>query len=270
MRIIVLGASGYLGKTIYSKLKEYTDDEILGTCCKSDNQEFLKINVLNTLDIKKLLSLEPDIIIWSIMDQEQESLLSEIGVREIVENISNDVRFIYVSTTVGKGKNQTESIIPVRRAPNEYLFQYINGKIQGESIVTKHLNHVIIRPGSIYGYDYDGKMDCRMKELKELSNKSKEYVRTANMYSSFVNIQDLADAIVELTYGKFTGIINISGEKPISFYDFNVYLATIMNIEERFIIPDYREEAIYHNLNNDKRKLFLNTPIRDISICKLD
>ena len=73
-----------------------------------------------------------------------------------------------------------------------------------------------------------------------------------------------------LTYGKFTGIINISGEKPISFYDFNVYLATIMNIEERFIIPDYREEAIYHNLNNDKRKLFLNTPIRDISICKLD
>lgn len=264
MRLLVIGASGYLGNTIYKKLKECSNDIVFGTCCKSDNQELLQVNVLNILDIKKALLLRPDIIIWSIMDQEQEMLLSQIGLSEIVNSISKDIRLIYVSTTVGKGKDQAESVIPHRRMPDEYLSQYVNGKIEGESIVQKHLNHVIVRPGSIYGYDYDGRMDIRMKGLCEISKTGKYFSRTANMYASFVNVQDLTNAIIELAYSKFTGIINISGEKPVSHYDFNIYLASLMNIDSSFIIPDYRKEEVYHNLNNDKRKLMLNTIIQDI------
>lgn len=264
MRILILGASGYLGNTIYKKFKECTNDNICGTCYKSGNQELLQIDVLNILDIKKVLSFKPDIIIWSIMNQEQEMLLSQIGVNEIVNNISKDVRLIYVSTTVGTGKDQSESVISQKRMPDEYLSQYVNGKIEGESIVQKHNNHVILRPGSIYGYDYDGKMDSRMKGLCEISKIDKYYSRTANLYASFVNVQDLTDAIIELAYSKFTGIINISGENPVSHYGFNIYLADLMNINNSFIIPDYKKEEIYHNLNNDKRKFILNTIIRDI------
>ncbi|CBZ03974.1 NAD-dependent epimerase/dehydratase family protein [Clostridium botulinum] len=264
MKLLIIGASGYLGNTIYKKLKECTNDDICGTCCKSSNHELLQINVLNRLDIKKLLSLKPDIIIWSIMDIKQETFLSQIGMDEIVNNISKDVRLIYISTTVGKGKDQTESVIPYRRMPDEYLSKYANGKIEGEIIVKKHPNYVIIRPGSIYVYDYDGKMDSRMKGLLEISETGKDYSRAANMYASFVNVQNLTDAIIELAYSKIMGIINISGERPVSHYDFNIYLARLMNIDESFIIPDYKEEEIYHNLNNDKRKLLLNTIVRDV------
>lgn len=264
MRLLVIGASGYLGNTIYKKLKECNNDIIFGTCCKSGNQELLQVNVLNILDIKKVLALKPDIIIWSIMDQEQEMLLSQIGVSEIVNSISKDIRLIYVSTTVGKGEDQAESVTPHRRMPDEYLSQYVNGKIEGESIVQKHLNHVIVRPGSIYGYDYDGKMDFRMKGLCEISETGKDYSRTANMYASFVNVRDLSDVIIELAYSKFTGIINISGQRPVCHYDFNKHLASLLNIDGSFIIPDYRKEGVYHSLNNDKRKLILNTIIQDI------
>ncbi|MBM7868785.1 dTDP-4-dehydrorhamnose reductase [Clostridium pascui] len=264
MRILIVGASGYLGNTIYKKLKEYTCDDIYGTCCKFSNHELLQINGLNRLDIKKMLSLKPNIIIWSVMDKEQEMLLSQIGVNEIVNNISEDVRLIYVSTTVGKEKDQTESVIPYRRAPNEYLFKYINGKIEGESIVKRHANHVIVRPGSIYGYDYDGKMDSRMKELYDISKTGKYYSRIANIYSSFVNVQDLANAIIELAYSKLTGVINISGERPVSYYDFSIYLANLMNIDNSFIIPDYNKEEVYHNLNNNKRKLLINTLVQEV------
>lgn len=259
-----MGASGYLGNTIYKKLRKCTNDDICGTCHKSSNKELLQIDALNILDMKKVLSFQPDIIIWSIMNQEKEMLLSQVGVNSIVNNISKDVRLIYVSTTVGKGKDQSESIIPYKRMPNEYLSKYVNGKIEGESIVQKHPNHVIVRPGSIYGYDYDGKMDSRMKALRELSKTGKDYSRTANMYASFINVQDLSDAIIELASCKFTGIINISGEKPVSYYDFNKYLASLLNIDDRFIKADYRKEEIYHNLNNYKRKLVLNTIIQDI------
>jgi dTDP-4-dehydrorhamnose reductase len=84
------------------------------------------------------------------------------------------------------------------------------------------------------------------------------------MYASFVNVQDLAKAIIELVYSKFIGIINISGERPISHYDFNIHLARLLKIDNSFIIPDYKEKEVYHNLNNDKRKLILNTIVRDI------
>lgn len=264
MNLLIIGASGYLGNTIYKKISEYSNDDIYGTCNTSTNHELLQINVLDKLDIDKVLSLKPDIIIWSIMDTEKEMLLSEIGLNAIVDNISKDVRFIYVSTTVGKGKDQIEYIIPHKRKSDEYLHKYINGKIEGENIVRKHPNHVIVRPGSIYGYDYDGKMDYRMKGLLEISKIGKKYSRTANMYASFVNVEDLADAIIELAYNYFTGTINISGEKPVSHYTFNKYLASLMNIDNSFIIPDYKEEAIYHNLSNDSRKLLLNTIIQDI------
>ena len=148
--------------------------------------------------------------------------------------------------------------------PDEYLSTYINGKIKGESKVRKHPNHVIVRPGSIYGYDYDGKMDLRMKKLLEISKTGETYSRTVNMYASFVHVQDLADAIIELTFSDFKGIINISGETPVSFYDFNINLAKLLNIDNSFIISDSKPEDVYHNLNNDKRKGLLDTLIRDI------
>ncbi|RII35490.1 NAD-dependent epimerase/dehydratase family protein [Clostridium chromiireducens] len=264
MKLLIMGASGYLGNTIYKKIREYSNDDIYGTCNTSSNHELLQINVLDKLDIDKILSLKPDIIIWSIMDIEQEMSLSEIGMNGIVNNIFKDVRLIYVSTTVGNGKDQIEDVIPHKRKPDEYLHKYINGKIEGETIVRKHPNHVIVRPGSIYGYDYDGKMDCRMKGLLEISKTGKTYSRTANMYASFVNVEDLANTIIELSYNSFTGTINISGEKPVSHYEFNKYLASLMNIDNSFIVPDYKEEAIYHNLSNDRRKLLLNTIIQDI------
>lgn len=264
MKLLIIGASGYLGNTIFKKLKECSNDDIYGTCCNSSNNELLQVNVLNKLDIKKLISFKPDVIIWSIMDAEQEMLLSQIGVNEIVNNISKDVRLIYVSTTVGRGKDQDENVIPHKRMVNEYLHQYINGKIEGESIVRKHPNHVIVRPGSIYGYDYDGKMDSRMKGLLEISKTGKTYSRTANMYASFVNVEELANSIIELAYSDFTGIINISGEKPVSHYDFNRYLTRLMDIDNDFIKSDYKQEDLYHNLNNDKRKLILNTLVQDV------
>lgn len=264
MRILIVGASGYLGNTIYKKFKERGSDEIYGTCCNSASNELMTINVLNKSHVKKLILLKPDIIIWSIYDPEQEISLSQIGLNEIVNSISEHVRLIYVSTTVGQDKDQSENVIQHKRSEDEYFYKYINGKIEGENIVKKHSNHLIVRPGSIYGYDYDGKMDSRMKALFKLSKTGKKYSRTANIYSSYVNVEDLSDAIIELACKNITGIINISGEKPVSYYDFYVYLAKLQGIDSSFIIPDYKEKDGYHNLDNDKRKLLLSTRIREI------
>jgi len=47
MKLLIIGASGYLGNTIYKKLKECSNDDIYGTCYTSANQELLQVNVLD-------------------------------------------------------------------------------------------------------------------------------------------------------------------------------------------------------------------------------
>ncbi|MFW2487772.1 hypothetical protein ACN077_04250 [Clostridium chromiireducens] len=108
-------------------------------------------------------------------------------------------------------------------------------------------------------------VDERLAMMKSDIEKAEKVVTSG----SLVDLGDelihlLADAIIELAYNYFTGTINISGEKPVSHYIFNKYLASLMNIDNSFIIPDYKEEAIYHNLSNGRRKLLLNTIIQDI------
>lgn len=264
MKILVVGASGYLGNTLYNKLKGNKTDQVFGTCYKSDNHEFLKVDVLKSSNICQLLSYEPDVIIWSIYDVENELSFSKISLPEIMKNISRYTRLIYISTTIGKGLNQTENVIPHYRTSDEYLSNYINGKIEGESIVRKHMNHVVVRPGSIYGYDFCGKMDKRMDNLLQISKKKETYLRTANMYASFVHVEDLANALIELAYNDFKGVINIAGEKSVSYFDFNKHLANLLNIASHFIIPDYKPEEVYHTLCAKKRKTLLNSLIREI------
>lgn len=49
MKVLIIGASGYLRNTIYKKLKEYSNDDIYGTCNTSKNHEFIQINILPLL-----------------------------------------------------------------------------------------------------------------------------------------------------------------------------------------------------------------------------
>jgi len=260
----VIGASGYLGNTIYKRLQSKNNISICGTCYKNSNQEFIKLDLTNTLEIGKIIQHKPDVIIWSACDMENEITLSQVGLNEIIENLNANIRFIYVSTTIGKGRDQTEDTKPNYRMPDEYLSKYINGKIEGEKIVRRHINHVIVRPGSIYGYAHNGKMDLRMKKLFEIYKSGLTCSRTANMYASFVQVSDLANAIIEFVDNDFKGIINIAGEKAVSYYDFNKHLANILNISNQFIMPDYKSEEIYNNLDSNLRKTILTTDIREI------
>lgn len=264
MKILIIGASGYLGKNIFIRLKQSKNYEIVGTCFSSNDKELVKVDLLNIEDVNRILLYKPDVIIWSVYDAMREMSLSQIGLRKIIEGISEKVRVIYVSTTIGKGKDQGEDTTPCKRNQDEYLANYINGKIEGESVVRSHRDHVVVRPGSIYGYGFDGEMDDRMKNLLEISGTNEKYQRTANLYASFVHVQDLTDAVIELVESDFKGTVNIASGKCVSHYIFNKQLASLLNIDDAFIIPDYKSEDTYHNLNIKKSKDLLRTHIRDI------
>jgi dTDP-4-dehydrorhamnose reductase len=264
MKYLVLGASGYLGNTIYKKLLLKKGIQTCGTYLKHGGADLGPCNLFSPEDCGRTGAIDPDVIVWCVCDKDNEIELSQTGLRAVIRDIRENVRFIYVSTMIGEGANQTEDIIPHVKAEGEYLEKYINGKITGEQIVRRHSNHVIVRPGSIYGYDCDDKMDKRMRSVLNAAVNGETLSRTANMYASFIHVRDLADAVIELAENGFMGTINISGDKPASYFKFYRHLADLLNVDGRCVAMDYKPNEIFNTLDNTLRRSLLKTDIREI------
>lgn len=265
--VLILGASGYLGSEVFQLLKRQKDFNVYGSYFTNYKQDLISIDLLNENDLHSILNIKPDVIIWCVMDVKKELHLSNFTLRFLLKHLPSKTQIIYISTTVGKGMNQTERTIPINRNSNEYLYEYINGKILGEQIVRDSKNFVIIRPGSIYGKNSAMELDNRSKLLLNLyANKEKNYIRTANMFMSYVHVKDLAQSIFEIINNSFYGILNVAGSKEVSHYTFYQFLSRELGIDSNFIKPDFLETPIYHNLSASKRKRILKSYIREIEI----
>lgn len=269
MKYLVIGASGFLGETIYKKLKD-KNQEVVGTY-SSNNQkkELVYLDVLNT---DKLLELyeqyQPDIVIWTVMNADLEEKIAEKSIYPLI-NVMQKSRFIFLSTSVAYEKNMTEDVIPMIRSEDMYHYHYFNGKIESENYIKKYDNYVIVRPGSIYGKNPFDTYDKRTQLLKKHIDNKENYIRAKNIIFSIVEVNELADAVIELAEGKYVGIINISEEMPMSHYDFNVALCNRYGFDTRYVVPNMEKENIYY-FDNSLRKKILRTPIGSLENNSVD
>lgn len=263
MKYLIYGASGFLGGTLYSKIKA-DGHEVIGTYSSNKtNDELVKVDLLDSeATIALYRETQPNVIIWTILNNEVGEIIAEQTLQPLLKELSG-CRFIFVSTSVAYEKNMSETVEPLIRTPDMYNYHYFNGKIKAESDVKEYPNHVIVRPGSIYGIDAYGNYDMRTKQLQEHIQKKEQYIRAKNICFSIVEVNELAEAIIELSQNDFTGIINISEEQPISHYDFNATLCKKYNWDGSCVVGNYEKENIYY-LDNTLRKSILKTKIGTI------
>ncbi len=107
-RTLIIGSSGFLGGTIYYKLKNSGAD-VLGSyssCKKQDG--FVKLDVL---DVHKGMELvkdyTPEVIIWTVMNHELEEEIAEKVMPALRDTMGN-IRFLFMSTSVAYEKDMTE------------------------------------------------------------------------------------------------------------------------------------------------------------------
>ncbi len=263
MKYLIYGASGFLGGTIYDRLKK-SGHEVTGTYSTNDaNSELVKVDILDTNAVLNLYRQEkPEVIIWTILNSELSEKIAEQTLQPLLQEVSN-CRFIFLSTSVAYEQNMDENVAPLIRTGDMYNYLYFNGKIKAEGYVKNCTNYVIVRPGSIYGVDVYGNYDVRTKQLLQHIQEKKNYVRAKNIVFSIVEVNALADAIIELSQNEFVGIINISEEKPISHYDFNVALCKRYGWDASYVVGNYEKENIYY-FDNTLRKQVLRTEIGEL------
>ncbi|ARC83800.1 rmlD substrate binding domain protein [Clostridium argentinense CDC 2741] len=262
MNVLILGASGFLGGHIYKKIKSKLDFNVLGTCYGSNNcDDLIKLDVTNEEEVKDLIyNFKLDIVLWSLMSKESEKYLIEMGLNNILKYLSYKQKLIFMSTNAvfnGKG-NYSEEDNPKYKNSDEPLALYSNAKIDGEKIAKHRDNYIIIRPGAIYGQDINGKWDKRISDLINKLEEKQEVVRTENLYNTFVKVDELAEAIIELIKCDYKGIIHLGPDKKENYYNYYRKMAAHLNLDVNLIKSDFIDED-YAAKNNRSLDLSINT-----------
>ena len=263
LKVLIIGASGFLGGTIYYKLKKSGTD-VLGTYSKHKKQdELVKLDAMGAQGITRIIEdYGPDVIIWTVMNHNAEEEIAEKVMPKLCDAIG-DTRLIFISTSVAYEKNMSEDVTPFLRSEEMYNHHYFNGKIKSEDVIRKIPNYCIVRPGSIYGINPYGEMDVRSCKLKEYVDSGEQYIRASNIIFSVVEVNELAEAIIELATSDYVGIINVSEDDPISHYDFNKALCKRYGWDDDCVVANEEAENIYY-FDNSLRKRLLKTKITNL------
>lgn len=260
MRVLIVGASGYVGRCLCKTLsKSY---RVFGTFYRkpvSFEGERICLDIRDEVAVQNLVGqIRPDIIFhlaWDLNDLE--GCIVE-GTRNLLRAGSercSTSRFIFISTdAVFDGENgpYKESDIP------RPVWPYGVAKRSAE-IAVLDAGGVVVRTSLVYGFD---PMDPRTKILLEgLKTGIWKYPYFADEIRCPIFVEDLCGALFELAYADNNemNILHIAGPEVISRYEFACKLA-------RFLEHD--PERIPRGIKSDSGEI---RPLRlsmDISLAK--
>lgn len=261
MRYLIIGASGFLGQAIYYKLK-ISGKKVWGTYSSHKiDQDLIKLDVMDTEELLNIyIRYRPNVIIWTVMNASIEEEIAEKSIKFLTK-LLQQTKIIFLSTSVAYEKDMDECVEPQVRNDKDYNYHYFNGKIKSEAYIARCQNYCIVRPGSIYGTTPYGEIDIRQRVLKEYIDQRKMYHRAEDIVFSIVEVNELAEAVLELADNDYIGIINISEERPVNHYEFNLLLCELNGWDNSWI-KSYKERENIYYLNNALRKRVLNTRLR--------
>ena len=263
-KVLVIGAAGYLGQVLCATCRDEAGVAVYGTCRLGATtvSNLYPLDLLDGCGVAALVDeLAPDVVVWCAKDEAREYELNDVGLRNLLAALGASMRLIYLSTALADGAGQNEQTPPQSRAAGAYLSGYVNGKILGENLARSHGNHVIIRPGQIYGRGANGQADSRMRRLADAVAANGTMTRSANALISVIHVEDLARCIVELIAHTVAGTFCLAAERPVSYYDFYRHLAGQIGVDAEKIVPIYDEKPAHCYFDVTKAKSMLGTPL---------
>lgn len=237
-RVLVTGASGFLGAYVVPRLVE-AGCAVTGTFCgNADRAERLSVNVepLDLADLEALNRLlarvQPhrvvhagamaDVRVCEADPQRAERVNAEATGTIAAWCSKHQARMVFISTDqVFDGERgmyrETDDAQP--------LHVYGSTKLMGERLVQAQCPHgVSVRLALMYGQSPSGTRSATEMVLRTLERSERPRLFTDEMRMP-IHVEDAADAVVELTLSDWSGVIHLAGDEAISRYDLGVAVA---------------------------------------------
>ena len=251
MKVLITGASGFVGSRLLEKIKNAKKHKIVASSStiKSKNIIHWNANMSPEKFAKSLIGFDMVIHLASYIPQnhKKESEVKKcidtnsLGTLNLLNSckLANVKRFVFISganifAPDNKKKKITKaSFIDCKHSPY-YLGSKILAEIFVKSISSKKISTLIIRPSSIYGENMKNGV---IKDItRKLLNKQKIVLRNNGEYQSdFIYIDDCVSVIEKLSFSKVNGEINVGSGTATNIYNLTKNIAKIHSIKNKKI-----------------------------------
>lgn len=268
---LIVGASGFIGKKIYSNLKMGSED-VHGTYYpnlaknSSDNMILLDLNKKDSFDA---INKKYNYVIFSHgiskiehCEQEKETtynlnVLNTINLLKHLKNLNNEIIPVYLSTNMVYGWGKRDPVESDATFPET---EYGRQKLEVEKHIFKEFDrHIILRLTRVYGVEKGDKtiFTSMMDDL--LRNIS--VVVADKIFISPVYVEDVVGVIKSMVKNNIFGTFNLGGDYTDSIYNFAKNMAKYFNLNSELIkIADIRSKIfggrkeIFNTVDNKKIK----------------
>ncbi len=259
-KILVIGASGFIGNYFFLELKKVSNFSVFGTYYSNKKEGLIYLDYTNPRELNKILKyINPEIIIWAagiknIDDLESNHSLAEkhnlIPVKNLVKfqnKVKHNINLIFISSDYvfdgKKGEYTTDDY------PNPDTI-YGKSKLDAEHYIKSNSPfHIIIRVGSVIGLGSNF-WDWIIGKLK-LNQKIELY---DDVFSP-TPIDILYKAIIKSIELKLNGLYHVSGDRCMSRYDFGLLISKSLKTKSK-LIKTNKENNFQKNRSLVRSKVF--------------
>ena len=265
MKILIIGASSFLGNKLYYNLSK--NHEVLGTYFKNPvNNGFVQLDLQDTNAVKNIIAyMSPDVVILCSANadpdvceknKEESRVLNVDAVKNITTalNSFNEIKLIFISSDYIFSGNRPDGYSE-NSCPDPISY-YGKTKSEAETIVKMLKKGVILRIPIIYGYN-----DCKDKEtfVTKILGRRNQEIHCDDSFKRYpVLIDDIAVAIERIIEKKVAGIFHLNGPEKVTKYEWANKINETFSLNAR-IIPEKYEVKDVAPRPKDSRLLMSQT-----------
>ena len=249
MKVLVIGANGFLGQKILKYSKIYAPDDIffgadIDISLIPDEFKKYRLDITRKDQINNMISdLNPDLTILTAamtnVDaceefQEKTYAINALGPKNIATAVLDiGGKMIHVSTDFvfdGEKGNYVESDHP---DPINY---YGVSKLAGENFIVKSgVSYLICRTSVLYGWPFKNQRDNFFSWVYKKLQNGEHLKIISTQINSPTLCDDLASCILKIRHFKENKILHTCGSERISRYDFVLKIAHIFDFNLELI-----------------------------------
>jgi len=274
-RILILGASGFLGQKLYKFCKLNQHFDTYGTSFSAypvNQNELFFLDASNFNDVEKLvLDLNPKYIFNCIAltnvdycnDNPLSSKIINLDFPIFLSDLCGvkSIKLIHLSTDHFASEELSPRNEEVEmRAVNVYGHH----KLGADKHISENNSHALILRTNFFGLDSSSKKSILDWVLNSFKNRI-EFAGYTNVYFSPLSLQEVVKCIIILVNLEVSGIVNLASDESVSKFEFIQMVGEELSADVGLLLPGVlipnhaqAPRPFFMSLNNAKFKTLTN------------
>ena len=249
MRVLIIGASGFIGRYVSRRMNDALAHHVFGTYRSEPVTDsaitWLQVELTESTTLKEAFAAaRPEVVLHL-------AAMADVGTAEREREKATAVNSTATSAIARLCEQRGARLVFVS---TEYVFDGERGyyREDEEPCPTSHYGQTkweaersvmelasrwsILRTSIVYGWPAPGKQNFAPWLIKRLRT-GESYHGPTGVFRTPIYVGDFADGIERLVEGDFPGIHHVAGRDWVSMYDFAVAVARAFNLDEKQVIP---------------------------------